>query len=307
MKSARRLLALSLCAACMTTSSHEKAMADLNAQHESELQRVRAQDEADRARAEEQTKTNQDLEARLAATQKQLDDLKKLLAGTTADKDKLDKLMRATSSQLEQLQKQKAAAEARAATYRSLTERLRSMIDTGQLQVKIRKGRMLISLPNDVLFDSGSAVLKEAGQSAVQKVAQALAPLGDRQFLVAGHTDDKPIHTRRFASNWELSTARAVVVTRALVAAGMKPDTLGAVGYGEFDPIVPNDTPEHRAQNRRIEIQLQPNLSELPSLDDVDKPAGAGSVSGGDTAAAPGDNSAGGGAAPSGDQPDGGR
>lgn len=269
-------------------------MADLNAQHESELSRVRAQDQADRARAEEQTKTNQDLSARLAATQKQLDDLKRLLAGATADKDKLDKLMRATSSQLEELQKQKAAAEARAATYRSLTERLRSMIDAGQLQVKIRKGRMLISLPNDVLFDSGSAVLKQAGLSAVQKVAQALAPLSDRQFLVAGHTDDQPIHTRRFASNWELSTARAVVVTRALVAAGMKPDTLGAVGYGEFDPIVPNDTPEHRAQNRRIEIQLQPNLSELPSLEDVDKPAGASATgdgsSGGNGSAASPDN-----------------
>jgi chemotaxis protein MotB len=268
----------------MTTSSHEKAMADLNAQHQSELERVQAQDQADRARAEEQAKANQDLSARLAATQKQLDDLKKLLAGTTADKDKLDKLMRATSSQLEELQRQKAAAEARAATYRSLTERLRSMIDAGQLQVKIRKGRMLISLPNDVLFDSGSAVLKQAGQSAVQKVAQALAPLADRQFLVAGHTDNQPIHTKRFASNWELSTARAVVVTRALVAAGMKPDTLGAVGYGEFDPIVANDTPEHRAQNRRIEIQLQPNLSELPSLENVDQPDGGASSSSGDTA-----------------------
>jgi chemotaxis protein MotB len=175
------------------------------------------------------------------------------------------------------------------------------MIDAGQLQVKIRKGRMLISLPNDVLFDSGSAVLKQAGQSAVQKVAQALAPLGDRQFLVAGHTDNQPIHTRRFASNWELSTARAVVVTRALVAAGMKPDTLGAVGYGEFDPIVANDTPEHRAQNRRIEIQLQPNLSELPSLDDVDKPAGSSAgdgsstgngSSGGGNAASPGNGDA---------------
>ncbi|HEX9579311.1 MAG TPA: OmpA family protein, partial [Myxococcales bacterium] len=165
--------------------------------------------------------------------------------------------------------KQKAAADARAATYKSLTDRLRSMIDAGKLSVRIRKGRMLISLPNDVLFDSGSAVLKKAGQDAVAQVAQALAEFSDRQFLVAGHTDDKPIHSARFPSNWELSTERAVVVTRFLISKGMKPESLGAVGYGEFDPVLPNDSDEHRAQNRRIEIQLQPNLSELPSMEGV--------------------------------------
>lgn len=234
---------------------------------------AKAQDDADKAKADAQAKANADLQAKLAASQKQLDDLNKLLAGTTADKDKLDRLMQASSAQLDELQKQKAAAEARAATYRKLTDQLRSMIDAGQLQVKIRKGRMLISLPNDVLFDSGSAVLKKAGLDAVASVAKALADLEGRQFLVAGHTDDKPIHTARFPSNWELSTARAVTVTRALVAANMKPDSLGAVGYGEFDPVVANDTPEHRAQNRRIEIQLQPNLSELPSMDDLDNSA----------------------------------
>jgi chemotaxis protein MotB len=267
---ARWVLLAILCAGCVTSSSHEKAMADLNKQREDEVAAAKAQDDADKAKAEQQAKANQELQAKLAAAQKQLDDLNRLLAGTTADKDKLDRLMQASSAQLDELQKQKAAAEARAATYRSLTEQLRSMIDAGQLSVKIRKGRMLISLPNDVLFDSGSAVLKKAGMDAVAGVAQALSGLADRQFLVAGHTDDKPIHTARFASNWELSTARAVVVTRALVAANMKPDSLGAVGYGEFDPIVPNDTPEHRAQNRRIEIQLQPNLSELPSMDELD-------------------------------------
>src|SRR5207244_7017196 len=118
-------------------------------------------------------------------------------------------------------------------------------------------------------FDSGSATLKKAGQDAIAGVAQALAEFPDRQFLVAGNTDDKAIHTARFPSNWELSTERAVVVTRFLVSKGMKPEQLGAVGYGEFDPAVPNDSDDHRAQNRRIEIQLQPNLSALPSMEDL--------------------------------------
>lgn len=267
-----RLPYLFLCGAlcaCVTTSSRDKAIADLNKQHQEELEKKNAElakvqkQEADLdARSKEQ-------EAKLAEAQKRADELKKLLEGSTADRDKLDKLLAATNSQLEELGKQKAAAEARAATYKALTDRLRSMIDAGKLTVKIRKGRMLIELPNDVLFDSGSATLKKAGQDAIAQVAEALTQFSDRQFLVAGHTDDQRIHTRRFPSNWELSTERAVTVTRFLVEKGMKPEQLGAVGYGEFDPAVPNDSPEHRAQNRRIEIQLQPNLSELPSMEDL--------------------------------------
>src|SRR2546428_6954340 len=253
----------------MNAPSRDKAVSDLDRQHRKDLAKARA-DEG--ARLAEAQKKLADSEAKLAEAQRRADELTKLLQGTAADKDKLDKLLQATNSQLEDLGRQKAAADARAATYKSLTDRLRSMIDAGKLSVRIRKGRMLISLPNDVLFDSGSAVLKKAGQDAVAQVAQALAGLSDRQFLAAGPTDHKPIRSPRFPSNWELSTERAVVVTRFLVTKGMKPDSLGAVGYGEFDPVVANDTDEHRAQNRRIEIQLQPNLSELPSLQDLGKP-----------------------------------
>ena len=231
------------------------------------MEKEKAEAAATQKKLEDTEAARKDLEAKLAEAQKRADELNKLLQGSAADKEKLDKLLQATNSQLEDLGRQKAAADARAATYKSLTDRLRSMIDAGKLSVRIRKGRMLISLPNDVLFDSGSAVLKKAGQDAVAQVAQALAGLSDRQFLVAGHTDDKPIHSSRFPSNWELSTERAVTVTRFLISKGMKPESLGATGYGEFDPLVPNDSDDHRAQNRRIEIQLQPNLGELPSMD----------------------------------------
>ncbi len=267
------LLAGALCVSCVTTSKHEKAIADLNQQHQGELDQLKAQDKSrDDELAKKLSDTEaarKDLDAKLAEAQKRDDELNKVLQGTSADKANLDRLLTATNAQLDELNKQKAAAERRAATYRSLTDRLRSMIDAGKLQVKIRKGRMLISLPNDVLFDSGSATLKRAGQEAVTQVAQALSGFSDRQFLVAGHTDDKPIHSARFPSNWELSTERAVVVTRYLVSKGMKPEELGAVGYGEFDPVAPNGDDEQRAQNRRIEIQLQPNLSELPPMGDL--------------------------------------
>ena len=95
---------------------------------------------------------------------------------------------------------------------------------------------MLIVLPNDVLFDSGTIDLKAEGKATLTQVAQVLAGIGDRRFLVAGHTDNVPIKTARFPSNWELSTARAVEVAKLLVAGGMKPEVVGAAGYAEFAP-----------------------------------------------------------------------
>ena len=143
------------------------------------------------------------------------------------------------------------------------------MIDAGQLKVIIRDGRMVIALESDVLFDSGKTNIKPDGQTALAKLAPVLAGITDRKYLVTGFTDDVPIHTQRFPSNWELSTARAVEVVKFLVSSGLKPQQVAAAGYSEFDPVVTNDTPEHRAQNRRIEIVLQPNLSDLPSLDNL--------------------------------------
>jgi chemotaxis protein MotB len=143
------------------------------------------------------------------------------------------------------------------------------MIDAGQLKVVIRDGRMLIALESDVLFDLGKTTIKPAGEAALAKLAPVLAGITDRKYQVAGHTDDVPIHTARFPSNWELSTARAVEVGRFLVSSGMKPQQVSAAGFGEFDPVVANDTPENRMLNRRIEIVLQTNLSDLPSLDNL--------------------------------------
>ena len=75
--------------------------------------------------------------------------------------------------------------------------------------VTIRNGRMLIALPNDVLFDSGKTALKAEGKEAIGKIAQVLATIGDRRFLVGGHTDNVPIKNAKFPSNWELASARA--------------------------------------------------------------------------------------------------
>ena len=193
----------------------------------------------------------------------------------TTERGQLQAGLTDAKARLEDLRKQKAAAEARLQMFRSLVDKLRAMIDSGQLKVVVRDGRMLIALPDDVLFDSGKAEVKPQGQEALAKVAQALAAFPDRHFLVAGHTDNVPIRSARYRSNWDLSAARAIEVTLFLVSKGLKPQVLAAAGFGEFDPVAANDTPEHRSQNRRIEIVLQPNISDLPSLDGVDSPAPA--------------------------------
>src|SRR2546430_9787982 len=151
------LLALALCTACVTTSTHEKALADLNKQHQDETEKAHAELADVQKKLQETEAARKDLEGKLADAQKREAELTKLLQGTAPDKDKLDKLLASSNQQLEDLARQKAAADARAATYKSLTDKLRSMIDSGKLTVEIRKGPTLISLPNAVLFNSGSA------------------------------------------------------------------------------------------------------------------------------------------------------
>jgi chemotaxis protein MotB len=126
---------------------------------------------------------------------------------------------------------------------------------------------MVLQLPNDVLFDSGRAAVKQEGKATIQEVAAILKTIGDRQFQIAGHTDNEPIRSSSYPSNWYLSTSRAIKVVEILIDEGVDPKVLSACGYGEFDPVAPNDTAENKAKNRRIEIVIQPNVDELLTVD----------------------------------------
>ncbi|MDX2093675.1 MAG: OmpA family protein [Kofleriaceae bacterium] len=262
--------------ACVTSGTHKKKIAELNKLRE---------DQAAAAAKREKELLDQlaDITKKLGDTTTERDKLQKAVDEGTAltatlqqrleklgqNVDSLTKDKNEAAARLEELRKQKAAADARLSTFKNLLSKLRSMIDSGQLKVIIRDGRMIIALPNDILFDSGKVEVKKEGKAALEKVAQVLATVPDRDFLVAGHTDDVPIKTSQFPSNWELSTGRAVEVVRFLISKGMSGKVLAAAGFAEFDPVVANDSSEHRAQNRRIEIVLQPNISDLPPLDDI--------------------------------------
>ncbi len=181
------------------------------------------------------------------------------LARTQAEKE-------ASEAELAELRRQKEITEKRLAAYRAVQERFKSLVDSGTLEVAFRNGQMTLKLPSGVLFPSGSSDLSKQGKATLAQVTEALMSFKDRRFLVAGHTDSDPIKTRKFKNNWFLSTARAVQVVDFMVESGFPAEMLAAAGYADKDPVADNGTAEGKELNRRIEIILVPDLSELPQL-----------------------------------------
>jgi chemotaxis protein MotB len=150
----------------------------------------------------------------------------------------------ASQQELSELHKWKEETAKRLQSFREVSKKLQKMADAGKLGVRVRDGRLVMRMPQDVLFASGSATLSREGELNLMELKNV------------------------YKDNWELSMARALVVTRFLVEAKMKPENIVTAGYGEFDPIAKNATPTGRQENRRIEIILLPDLSELPRLPD---------------------------------------
>ena len=198
--------------------------------------------------------------------QTELSNVGKSASALSAEKGALAQSLDQAKRRLEELRKAQLAAEARAALFRSLALKLKRMVDAGELKITLREGRMVLQLPNEVLFDSGRTDLKPNGKEALGSIAQALKSLNDRHFQVAGHTDNVPILNSPFASNWELSCARALAVVHFLIGEGVPSELLSAAGYGPFDPLAKNDDASGRQANRRTEIVLQPNIDELVAV-----------------------------------------
>lgn len=261
------LLLVAFAACGVPKKNHQRALAKL-ANTEEKLS------ESERER-KKKAKHIKRLEAELASTQVERDqkdaDGKDKQARIKEKELRIEKLMadmQATRAQLVKVQEQQAKAEERLAAFRKLNERFRKLVSTGALKVSFRNGQMVLQLPSEVLFASGKADLSKAGKEALSKVLEVLQSFRDRRFLIAGHTDNRRIRSKRFKSNWHLSTVRAVSVVEFMIESGFDGKNLGAAGYGSFDPVAANDTPENLAKNRRIEIILVPDLSELPDLND---------------------------------------
>jgi chemotaxis protein MotB len=233
-------------AACVSQAKYDRALAVMS---KYEVERLRAEQERDAQLAQQSGVLAQTRDA------------------AAKEKASLEATIAASKDELEQVRAQRALIEQRMQEWKKLTSKLAGMISAGKIKVSVREGRMMVDLPSSVLFASGSADLQEAGKAPLTEVAAVLKEFPSRQFLVAGHTDTMPIvKTAAFKDNWDLSAARALTVTKFLIEQGLKPRTVAAAGYGEWDPVGNNRTDKGRQANRRIEIILVPNIAELPKL-----------------------------------------
>jgi chemotaxis protein MotB len=167
-----------------------------------------------------------------------------------------DKLTEA-QTRIGELQKEQESA---AQKHQSLEDEMRSALESKDVAISQLQGKLTVNILDRVLFDSGEAELKPDGAAVLRKVAGILVQHPNLKIHVIGHTDNIPIKAsarNRFASNWELSTARATAAVRFLTeSGGVDARRLGVVGYGEFRPVADNSTAEGRARNRRIAITI---------------------------------------------------
>jgi len=142
----------------------------------------------------------------------------------------------------------------------ALIEQLSGEIADGEVKLRMAQQGLVVTVMDQVLFDSGKTELKPQSKSTLDKVAGVISDKAPgNELAFEGHTDSVPISRPCFPSNWELSTGRATSVLHYFVSKhGFDSRKLRAVGYGEFRPVASNDTPDGRAQNRRTEIVILP-------------------------------------------------
>jgi chemotaxis protein MotB len=213
-----------------------------------------------------------DEDAKLHDAQAKIDDLTRQLKDmgveVTSTKASLDERQKA----LEEYQARARQLELIKERFEKLKSKLDELTKLG-LAVNVRHNRMVISLPGDVLFDSGHETLKKDGQAILQKVAgviKADPQLLGRDYQVAGHTDNKPLQHGPFKDNWGLSLMRAREVLVFLVdpakGGGLPVAHWSAGGFADTDPVASNDTDDGRQKNRRCELIVVPSLEEMLDL-----------------------------------------
>jgi chemotaxis protein MotB len=226
---------------------------------------------------------NKDLEAakaRVAELEKKLQEMGVDLSKLSENLQQKDEKMSQLSASLEERERALAEYKARArqleqikARFELLKKKLNELTKLG-LAVNIRRNRMVISLPGDVLFDSGKETLKKEGEEILNKVAgvvRADKSLLDRDYQVAGHTDNKPLQGGIFKDNWGLSLMRAREVLLYLQKQGMPRNHWSAAGFADTDPVANNGTDDGRQKNRRCDLIVVPSVEEMLDLKEIAK------------------------------------
>ena len=207
---------------------------------------------------DEATAINQQLRTEL---QRLGQDVDKMLS----ERGTLSKALDAAKARLDELRKAQAAAEVRIELFRALAGRFKPLVDAGQMRVETRRGQPVMEVSGDLLFDSGRSDLRVAGKGVLMEIAHALpttVAAGGRRFLITSLVDT-PEGKGKPKSTWELTSSRSVAVVEYLVSLGVPAQSLIPAGGGAFDPVGPNDSPENRARNRRVDIVPLPLESEV--------------------------------------------
>ena len=264
---------------CVSSSKFEKKVAEANGLNQA-LQAL--QQKYDKLTAE-----NNDLKDQFKKLNGDFAQLSIQKDKITADRDELDKVLKSKSDSLSktinELRGKTAALEMENAslkesvanlkktkeeevksvskTYENLMQEMKGEIAQGQVAITELKGKLTVDVLDKILFASGEAEVKPEGLAVLQRVIDILKNVKDKAIRIEGHTDNVKIGgalARKYATNWELSAARAINVTRYLQKQGIDPALLASVAYGEYKPVADNSTSEGRAKNRRIAIILQP-------------------------------------------------
>ncbi|CCK80392.1 OmpA/MotB family protein [Desulfobacula toluolica] len=141
--------------------------------------------------------------------------------------------------------------------FNNITKFVQSSEQKQNISSRILDGKIIVTIKGKALFNSGSASLNNASILIFDEIVQILYDYPEYNINIKGHTDNIPISTPIFPSNWELSAIRATTVLQYLVLQGIRPQRLTATGYGDVMPLVPNTSEENRAQNRRVEFVLE--------------------------------------------------
>jgi len=278
--SIRKLLSVGLSAALISGCGHGEDEWQAQLAKYQQLAQHNKTTEADCARTQSDLDKTQkqvaDLKDQLQKMGVNLDTINLQLAQTGSVNKELSKNIEELQRALKEYQERAAQLERIKQRFELLRDKLKKLTELG-LKVEIRRNRMVIRLPGDVLFASGDDKLSKEGDKVLDAVADVLRndkQLSGRYFQVAGHTDNKPLKGGRFGDNWGLSAMRARQVLLYLVApvdakeggGGLSPERLHAAGYGDTDPVANNDADEGRKQNRRVELVLMPDVEEMLDL-----------------------------------------
>jgi chemotaxis protein MotB len=208
-------------------------------------------------KAEEADQLNQKvyvLEKENKGLKNQIKTLAGSIASLEAQNVKLEKNVSEVTKKSHEVEKQSN-------TFKELVQEMKGEIAHGQVTITELKGKLTVDVVDKILFASGESNVKEEGYDVLKRVVDILKKVQDKNIRIEGHTDNIKITSRLakfYQTNWELSAARAINVTKYLQLQGIDPKVLSATAFGEFKPIADNRTPEGRAKNRRIAIILLP-------------------------------------------------